>query len=741
MAASPGQRLLGAAARRASVALDRVASRAAAPTDTRFIPPRRSQDAGWTVATGGPVMGRAARAASDRVTDPLRTYGGTDEASTWVYACVTKRAQSLSGYPWSLTNPTTGLPLSRKPRGSDPQEFEQLLGEPWPRATYADFVELLLTDLDLCGDAFWLLDEQNALTQPKYMRRFQPGSIKIAVDDRDEEVGYVLTLKNGLRVPYSLEEVVHFKYPNPLNEHYGMGIVEALIRAVDADLSQSAHVTAFFDQGAHLSGVLTVPETLGQDEFERLKQQYEEEFARSNNSFRVLIAEQATNYQPIASTPAGLGVVDLRNLTKDEVLSGFGTPEFILGGRAQGGVYTMEEAQAIFYQAMVPVASKISLTTSGQIASRFGVGFTIHPKQSDTATAKAERSRKLVGIGATIDDMREEAGLIRLNLKGVTDVPMIPSGLVPATGPQLGPGGQPQAQPNDGGQPSGGPDSDRPEQGGGRDGEDGNPSPGDARTARVPNIAGLLPGGDLELDPLTDLRDLLEPPRPEPLPEDPFTAEPAPLTARVAQQRERTLAEMTVRARTGLVPFFLAQRDRVIERLSDFGPARGGNLRAKPKRPKRELDGPALWDFGAEREEALSVLFPVVEQTASRAWNDVMATEGRADPPPHLAGDQYGPDWRRALSDVMGRAADDLSENVRERLYEEVAEGLRRNYSVAQIANGFGTERYGGVLGVYDHAVSRVAEAKASEVAQAAYDAAHAVAAEHLSPSAVGAER
>lgn len=111
------------------------------------------------------------------------------------------------------------------------------------RQTYFDFAEAVMTDLELLGNPYWLKDRVNGLGQPLEILRLVPEQIRIVAAADGREAGYVLSGPGGVQVPYELDEVIHFKYPNPLDEYYGMGTVEAIARALDQEIAQSLHVS------------------------------------------------------------------------------------------------------------------------------------------------------------------------------------------------------------------------------------------------------------------------------------------------------------------------------------------------------------------------------------------------------------------------------------------------------------------------------------------------------------------
>lgn len=637
-------------------------------TRTKGVEVVSGQEAGWS---GGRGFARGQRS---RVTSPVKVYGGTDESVGWVYSCVTMRAQALAGYAWwTYVQGSEKQPIARPGRGES-KEFYALMDEPNDEMTYFDFIENISTDLDLCGNSFWLLDMQNGLGQPETLERLLPGTCKVATNDKGKRIGYVYEPKQGgPKITYSLSEIMHIRYPNPLNRYYGMGVVEALVRAVDSELSQQAHVTAFFNQGAHFSGVLTLPETIGEEEFQRLQRQYQEEFAGSESSFRVLIAESAQSYTPISTGPRNLGIIDLRRLQKDEILSGFGVPEFLLGGTGQGGVYKMDEAQNVFYRAMIPLGRRVGGRITLDVASRFSLsssnastrkplGFHIDPRQSDTQTSKVERARQLVGTGATMDDIREEAGKERLEWKGVTDVPMVPSGLVlyGQDGPVHDSGPAPPAPPAIATDPNNKP-------GGDANAEDKppgtQPAPEPKKSVKELNSGDVVEDIDEDKIEATipEVPTIEEPTATVPLiPELPSAGAPEQVVAPGGQPSDDLLPSLRAH--------LIGQRTRALDSLGQYGAADGSRLRSKPTKARSALTADCLLSPDDEDANLRNLLINAGYDSGVKETCEIINA---------------------------------CVEQVR----EVVAVGIKRGYGVAQIANGFPLERYRGIAGVYDDAL------------------------------------
>ena len=359
------------------------------------------------------------------ITEWLATYGGTEDSVSWVYACVSLISSEGASYTYDITEEDGDI----LEVDDHPDDLKELLDHPNPRMTYFDFSQYTFMDLELAGNSYWLKDEQNVFNQPNYLVRLRPDLVQIATDKRDEIIGYVYTVK-GIPIPFEAEDVIQFRYPNPYDDKYGMGTVEAIQRVLGADLAASEHVTGFFSEGGRISGILTVGEAMSDIQFERLRQDFQAQFKATNNNFGILIAEQGTGYQPLTSVPGSSGVTEMREMSKDEILSAFGVPAFLLGGVGQGGIYKMSEAQHIFSRSMVPRARRFAEKMTQNLVSLWGLEFRLDVTVTEPEETKLEHARAMLGIGASLNEIRDTGGLPPID-DPQADEPLINQGLLP----------------------------------------------------------------------------------------------------------------------------------------------------------------------------------------------------------------------------------------------------------------------------------------------------------------------
>lgn len=338
-----------------------------------------------------------------------QTYGGQADSVTWVYACTKLIANSLSRYPHQFVNSLTDEPIDEKKL---PPELLQVVRFPNESQTYARMARAMQTDLELVGNSYWYEDGMNLLGQPQRLYRLQPERVRIVTDNAGNKKGYVYEIQ-GKRIPYTLDEIIHYRTDNPLDPIYGMGTVEALIREMDMEIGVQDHVIGFFRNGARIGGVLTMDSNMPDHVFDRLQDQFNSEYGGAANAFKILLAEKAMDYKPITQAPAAAGVIELAGLSKDRILKGFGVPDPLLGGTMENANYKMEEAQFTFAdKTMDPRVKDFEQMMTLELTSRWGdIAFDIDVSYAEPHSVKIERAQKSAGTGTSVNQMLDMQGL------------------------------------------------------------------------------------------------------------------------------------------------------------------------------------------------------------------------------------------------------------------------------------------------------------------------------------------
>lgn len=265
-------------------------------------------------------------------------YGSTNEAKYlseyrgWVYACVTARANAVKGINWRLFRNDTEL---------DSHELLDLLYTVNPNMTKTQLVEATEAFLDLDGNAFWFLDRPgvNHDQKPKAIYVVRPDRMKLitAAENPLQLSGYVYITPDGTKVPFSPNEILHFKRFNPMGEHpyphRGIGIVQAAAFAIETDNEAKEWNLKFFKNSALPGGVLQQEGAgkLGDADYVRIRREWEQNHQGSDNAFKIAILGGGLKWQEVMRSQKDMDFVQQRQASRDEILAMFSVPKTAIG--------------------------------------------------------------------------------------------------------------------------------------------------------------------------------------------------------------------------------------------------------------------------------------------------------------------------------------------------------------------------------------------------------------------------
>lgn len=252
------------------------------------------------------------------------------EYKNFVYACVNARAEELASVELTLKRKNSDAVI-------ESHAVLDLINDVNPNSTKYELFFATQAFLDVCGNAYWYLArDQDGKGQIKEIYLLSPDKMNIFIDDVNplNILGYSYG-KGKDTVPFAKEEVIHFKNFNPAGgyprPHKGMGIVEASLWAIETDNEARNWNYSFFKNSAKPDGVLSTEQTLGEDEFKRLKEQWEQTHRGSGNNGKPAILEGGLKWQDISKTQKDMDFVAQRTFSRDEILSMFRVPKTVVG--------------------------------------------------------------------------------------------------------------------------------------------------------------------------------------------------------------------------------------------------------------------------------------------------------------------------------------------------------------------------------------------------------------------------
>lgn len=247
----------------------------------------------------------------------LKEYGQIG----WLYASVSKISQNVADTEWKAYT-KDGKPVENS------MALQRLL-TPNPFYSLYEILELTSMYLDLTGKAFWYL-AKDRLGRVSEIWVISPTYMYIVPDFQKHIKNYVY--RDGVNdVPLDPNEVIFFNYPDPTNPYNGNSPAKAVASALESDKYASSWNRNFFYNSAEPQGVIEVPTGLTEEEYDRLKESWNDKYGGVDNAKKTAILESGATYKSIQISQKDMDFINLRNMNRDEILGVFGIPKSILG--------------------------------------------------------------------------------------------------------------------------------------------------------------------------------------------------------------------------------------------------------------------------------------------------------------------------------------------------------------------------------------------------------------------------
>ncbi len=291
---------------------------------------------------------------SDFLNTPLKVRPG-DQTSmieayeTWIYAAVSCIARSVAKCPIHLYKQT------EKTNKTEYQEIEQHpFWDLWkninPYMNSYDLLELTMIYLGLTGNGYWYV-VKNKLGKPAEIYVLKSSNVRILAGTKEFIGGYQYRTYNGV-VNFSPDEIIHFKYPNPHNEFYGLSPLQAMIYTVaENDLVHQYGYNILKNQ-AIPGNVFVAEDWVNSDMLQANKEEIRQEYEGVKKAGKTMILKGIKPTR-LGLTPIEMSFIESRKFLMEEILAIYGVPRIKLGsgGTIEGATpRATAEAQDMTFQ-------------------------------------------------------------------------------------------------------------------------------------------------------------------------------------------------------------------------------------------------------------------------------------------------------------------------------------------------------------------------------------------------------
>ena len=311
----------------------------------------------------------------------------------------------------------------------------QLVEQPSSDLTQYDFLESLITHLQIAGNAYVL--KERAGVGVVSLMLLRPDRVQVSPGR-----GFLYDV-SGARYLIPAADVGHLRFPNPNNDFYGLSPLQVLLKQISLDTDATNFTRAFFNNAGVPSGILKLKRKIGsQDEADRLRTQWRSQFRGNKNWHRIAILDEDASYETMGSPIGQMEIPELRALSETRICSAFGVPAILVGANTglQRSTYSnyREARESFWEETLLPLYRRIEQFMSGMLEPEFpsergtlGFDFSQVKALQEDETALVQRqltraqiAKELINAGFTPESALQTAGI---------DTEMEHTGFLPTT--------------------------------------------------------------------------------------------------------------------------------------------------------------------------------------------------------------------------------------------------------------------------------------------------------------------
>ncbi|MCF8473087.1 MAG: phage portal protein [Emcibacter sp.] len=300
-----------------------------------------------------------------------------------------------------------------------------LLNRPNPTQGRGLFFETVYAYLNIAGNSYVEM-VLGADGRPLELYALRPDRIKVIPGSSGWPKAYVYGV-SGREHQFSVDPVtgkstiLHLKNFHPTDDYYGLSPLEAAAYSIDVHNAASSWNKALLDNSARPSGALVFEPkegnaVLSSEQFERLKQEMEENFQGSRNARRPLLLEGGLKWQQMAFSPADMDFINAKHVSAREIALAFGVPPMILSIPGDNTYSNYVEAnRALWRMTLLPMMDKIMSSLNFWLTPYFGDDLRLDYDIDSIPALSSDRQALWQRIGdadfLTINEKRAVVGL------------------------------------------------------------------------------------------------------------------------------------------------------------------------------------------------------------------------------------------------------------------------------------------------------------------------------------------
>lgn len=361
------------------------------------------------------------------------------------YSCLTQIAQAFSTLPGKLWRPEAGR-RGRKPGFKEvyPHRLQRLVDRPHPQMSGMEWRERWASVLLDQGDVFVVPSMEKA---PDGL----PRALSVYGRDRIQPIrespgapllGWLLRKERGQEAKtLGLDEVLHWRLPNPYDDVMGLAPKDSLRMALDADFCRSIYDKSFYQNGANPSAILKYKlGELDEHQREEVRKTWEEYHQGPSRAGRIAVVGGDWDFSVWSATHSMAQFIEARKMSREEISSAFfGFPVEFLNAQENGGLSRAGEEMArlkLYENCIFPLARRFEPEFNYGLIEAYDRSIIMAfdtravPVALTYAKAESEIFDRYVKAGIPVNQVIQVLDLSFDPVKG-GDIGLVPNNLMP----------------------------------------------------------------------------------------------------------------------------------------------------------------------------------------------------------------------------------------------------------------------------------------------------------------------
>ncbi|UJW32400.1 phage portal protein [Saccharothrix sp. AJ9571] len=301
-----------------------------------------------------------------------------------------------------------------------------------------------MDELSMCvwGQSFWAI-ERDERGEPSEIWWLKASRVKPVPHETEYLTKFLYESNvNGQVLEFTADEIVWFRYPNPLDEFSGLSPLAAARLAADTASAMMKANNNLHKQGLQIAGMVMpkahgqgkVATTFSQPQADELQERLEKRFSGADKAHRWAVLRYEAEFKPVNISPKDAEFVLGLGLTLRQVANAYGIPAPLLNDLEHATLANIREFQkGLWEHALVPDLDLRAQEIREQFLPKFGkrarrglIGSAAVPDhvQADLSGVAAlqesqsavwDRERQAIEVGGlTINEWRARRGMPRV---------------------------------------------------------------------------------------------------------------------------------------------------------------------------------------------------------------------------------------------------------------------------------------------------------------------------------------